>query len=291
MKRSISFILGLIIIVSLLVISPVMAEEEDKLFTLDEVVVTATKYPVEMSETSVSVEVIREEDVDSSNAANVGELLNDVTGVNIINYGGPSGQKTVHIRGSKPTQVLILMDGQSINNNQNGQKDLGQLPLSNVKKIEILKGPASALYGANALGGVVNIITKDASEKPEVNFKVAYGSYNTSNIEFNYSASEEKTGLIFALGKKSSDGHRNIPDNSGIDQLSFFSKINYQINNNSNLVFTFNYNDSDKEVPGMLNDSNSDGDYDDTYDSAGTPDATQDDLDKNYPKGIYNCGE
>ncbi len=280
MKKGIGFILVLSIIVNLVVIFPVMAEEDD-LFTMDELVVTATRYPVEMSETPVSIEVITEEEVQNTNADNVGELLDDVSGVNIRDNGG-AGLKTIHIRGSASSQVLVLMDGQPINNVQNGDTDLGQLPLSNVKKIEVLKGPASAIYGANALGGVVNIITKDIHKEANAEFKVAYGSYNTSDVKLNYSAREGKTGLIFTLNKKASDGFREIPaDNSAFDQMSFFSKIDHQINNNSNLVLIFHYNDSDKESPGMLSDSNSDGDYDDMYDLAGTPNGIQNDMDKN----------
>ncbi len=275
------YILGLSIILTLIVVTPILAVEGDFLFTLDEIVVTASRYPVELSKTPVSMEVVSEEELVNSSAESVAEILNDITGINIIDQGGPAGLKSIHLRGSNPAQVLILLDGQPINNSQNGQTDLGQLPLVYVKRIEVLKGPASAIYGANALGGVVNIITKESSGEPQTFLKLAYGSNNTNNLQFNYSTRQEETGYYVGVNKKSSAGHRKTPDNSGFEQLVIFTKINHQLNNNSKLIFTLNYNESDKDSPGMLIDNNSDGDYDDLYDSKGTPKATMDDLDKN----------
>ncbi len=266
MIKKISFILGLSIVISLIIIPPAMAVDDD-LFILDEIVVTATRYPVEVSKTPVSMEVITEEKIQNSGAKSVAGLLNGIAGVRIINNGGLSGLKTVHIRGSESSQVLILFDGQPVNNCQNGQTDLGQLPLYNVKKVEILKGPASAIYGANALGGVINIFTEDISDGTQVEFKAGYGSYSTSNVELSYSSREEKTGVIFAFNKKSSSGFRKNPDNSGLEQLGFFTKVNYNVNSNNNILLTLNYNNSEKEVPGSL--------------SLPSPSATQDDLDKN----------
>ena len=244
-----------------------MAIAKNNTYSLDEIVVTATRYPVHKNETPVSVEVINQEKINNSTAENVAEVINNIAGVNIINYGGSTGQKIIHIRGSKPSQVLILMDGQPINNNQNGQTDLGQLPLSNVKKIEVLKGPASALYGANALGGVVNIMTETADEDPSRDLNVSFGSYNSSDLEFSYSTTKEKNSYLFTIDKKSSAGFRKNPDHSGMTQLALFSKINHQLNDNSELVFTLNYQDSNKEVPGSL--------------SYQTPNAIQNDLTKN----------
>ncbi len=267
MKKSTGFIFVLSVIVMVFLAFPVIAEEGVELFTVDEVVVTATRYPVQLSETPVSMEVITEEEIENKNAESVAELLYDVAGVRIMSNGGPAGLKTIHIRGSVSSQVLILVDGQPVNNCQNGQSDLSQLPLYNVKRVEILKGPASAIYGANALGGVVNIITKSVSEKQQIELGLEYGSYNSSNIELNYSASEGKTGLAFAFSKKSSDGYREILDNSGLKQLAFFTKLNYNLSANNKLILTYNYNNSEKEVPGSI--------------SWPSPNATQDDLDRN----------
>jgi len=213
------------------------------------------------------MEVITEEEIENKNAESVAELLNNVAGIRIMSNGGSAGLKTIHIRGSVSSQVLILVDGQQMNNCQNGQSDLGQLPLYNVKRVEILKGPASAIYGANALGGVVNIITKDVSKKQQIELGIEYGSYNSSNVEINYSASEGKTGLAFAFSKKSSDGHREIPDNSGLKQMAFFTKIDHKLSSNNKLILTLNYNNSEKEVPGKI--------------LWPSPNATQDDLDRN----------
>ncbi|SJZ36122.1 TonB-dependent receptor plug domain-containing protein [Selenihalanaerobacter shriftii] len=266
MRKSLTFILIFVLALNLLVVPAVLAKEKEEKqvekeevkkeeepeisYTMDELVVIASKHPERLSETSVSVEVIDEEEIEKKNAHNVADVLRDVAGVNIRDNGGISGQKTISIRGSSAEQVLVLIDGQPVNSRQNGQIDLSLLPVDQIEKIEVLKGPASAIYGANALGGVVNITTKSGSEEPVTKVDTKFGSFKTREVTLTHRGSKENLNYNLTILKKNSDGHR---ENSEIDQSNIFTKFNYELNNNSDLTMSFKYDDSDRGAPGTIN--------------------------------------
>lgn len=131
----------------------------------DDVYVTATRVEKELQDVPMSVSVMTSEDIKRSPARTIGELLQDVPGVEIRNSGG-QGFKRISIRGENPNRVLILIDGQKLVEN----KSMDGTPLlidpSNVERVEVIKGPASVLYGSEAIGGVINIITKKGGDKP-----------------------------------------------------------------------------------------------------------------------------
>ncbi|TDO89382.1 outer membrane receptor for ferrienterochelin and colicins [Halanaerobium saccharolyticum] len=242
----------LVMLTALLIfVVPVSGEEE--VMELDELVVTASRYQESIMETPVSIEVIDQEEIEESGAQNVAELIASVPGVKITNYGGPAGSKTISIRGSDSNQVLILIDGQSINTKMIGDVDLGQILLSNLKKVEVLKGPASAVYGANALGGVVNIITKKGSDIEGLNLEFGMGSFATYKTALNYGITLANSEVMITAETLNSDGFRNDPDNSGVDQYNFSTKINYYLNQNDEFIFDIISNNSDKEIPGSVN--------------------------------------
>jgi len=126
----------------------------------DAIVVTATRGKSLTSEVPASVDVIGRETIETLSPQNMAEVLDNIQGVFIKDYGGIGGTKSISLRGSSAEQVLVLMDGQRLNNAQNGQVDFSTISTEGVEKIEIIRGGSSALYGADAVGGVVNIITK-----------------------------------------------------------------------------------------------------------------------------------
>lgn len=247
MNKRINLVLIFLVIILLITGQPLMADEGQEELFLDDIVVTASKYSEKISDTAVSMEVLTQEDIQEKSSQNVAELLRDLTGIYISDYGGLAGQKLISIRGSESNQVLVLMDGQVINSSQNGQIDLSQLPVEQIERIEVLKGPASALYGANALGGVVNIITKGGSRKPITEFKVTYGSFETQQTAFSHSGNTGRIGYNVTAVEKDSDGDR---ENSSLEQMMFFSKFDIEMDQYNDLILSFQYNDSDKGVPG-----------------------------------------
>ena len=130
-----------------------------------DVYVTATRVEKELQQVPMSVTVMTAEDVQRSGARTVGELLEDVPGVQIQNDGS-QGLKRVSIRGEDAFRTLVLIDGQKISEHKSMSGSPMLIDASRIERIEVIKGPASVLYGSDAIGGVVNIITKKGGEKP-----------------------------------------------------------------------------------------------------------------------------
>ena len=141
------------------------ADEPDPALTSEEVVVSATRVDKELLDVPMSVSVITRQDIERSPARTVGELLQDTPGVQLHRSGG-QGINRISIRGEDTNRSLILIDGQKISE----QKSMDGTPLlidpAIIERIEVIKGPASVLYGSEAMGGVVSIITKKGGTKP-----------------------------------------------------------------------------------------------------------------------------
>ena len=131
----------------------------------DEVKVTATRVEKELLDVNMSVSIITSEQIAQSGAQIVADLLKDVPGVE-LSTDGSQGMKRIQIRGDNAFRTLIMIDGQRMTE----QKSMSGTPIlidpSQIERIEVIKGPASVLYGADAIGGAVNIITKKGGSKP-----------------------------------------------------------------------------------------------------------------------------
>src|SRR5574344_768794 len=151
---------------------PVMAEDgldnmvqndgkTDRLFNLDDVVVTGTRTPKLLKDSPIQTRLITEEDIKKSDATNIQELLQqELPGVEFT-Y-AMNQQLNMNLSGFSGQNVLILIDGERLAGESMENTDFSRLTMQNVARVEIIKGAASALYGSNAAGGVINIITKEA---------------------------------------------------------------------------------------------------------------------------------
>jgi outer membrane receptor for ferrienterochelin and colicins len=137
-------------------------------------VVTGTRNDAPLSDVPVATEVIGREELEASGADNVAEALETHAGIEVES--GLAGQVIV-VQGLDPKYTLVLIDGERVIGRIGGGLDLSRIPISDVERIEIVKGPASALYGSDALGGVVNIITRRGKKKFEAEALSSYGSF------------------------------------------------------------------------------------------------------------------
>ena len=186
-KKHFLLIIGIVALIQIITVIPGLASgNENQIFSLDEIVVIASKYPERLLDSVASVEVITEEEIEAAQAENLADILSAVSGLEINDYGNAGGLKAISIRGSSPEQVLVMLDGRPMNNPQTGKIDLGQIPANIIEKIEIYRGPASAIYGANALGGVVNIITKKGKGDSKGAVNVNVGTYGAQDCEASY---------------------------------------------------------------------------------------------------------
>ena len=155
---------------------------KESLLKLDEIVITGTKSPISLSDVPVYTEIINNKEIRSSCAMTVGELVEERAGVSrIYNFDGSFNYNLI---GLDSKYILILKDGQPITGKFNDKVDLDQITIANVEKIEVLKGPGSALYGTEAMGGVINIISRDRNSLDKSEIKIQGINYSSDIKNF-----------------------------------------------------------------------------------------------------------
>jgi outer membrane cobalamin receptor len=187
---------------------PVLALPMDstKTFSLDEVVVTATRTPIPVAESPSPVEVIDGRMIREMNGTTVGDVLRSSSSVFLKERGAGGALKTLSLRGTASEHVLVLVNGTRFNNFQNGSVDLGLLPVNDVERIEIARGGSSALYGADALGGVVNVMTRRADSKLRARTELAVGSFGYQRL---LQEGQGRTGAVGLLAGYASERARD----------------------------------------------------------------------------------
>jgi vitamin B12 transporter len=144
-----------------------------------EVVVSATKTPIPVTQLTSAVEILTEEDLKRRQIKMVSDALRLSQGLTVFSTGGPGTSTSVRIRGSNSDQVLVLIDGAIMNSATTGSFDFANLTTDNIERIEILRGAQSMLWGADAMGGVINITTKRGTGAPSANAFFEYGSFSS----------------------------------------------------------------------------------------------------------------
>lgn len=147
----------------------------------NEITVTANRIPTAIQRTGSAITVIRSEDIQRANPVSMVDVLRRVPGLDISETGGPGGSAAIRIRGANAGQTLVLLDGVRLNDpsGASGDFDASMIAPGLIDRIEVLRGPQSALYGSDAIGGVINIITKKGRGAPLLGIQVEAGSYGT----------------------------------------------------------------------------------------------------------------
>lgn len=153
---------------------------KEKEETLPEVVVTANRLEEEIEKISAQIKIITKEEIEKKGLTFISDVFRMVSSIYVPANGGP-GQTagTILSRGTKSAHVLIMIDGFKVNDPPSGMFDFGSLTVDDIERIEITEGPFSTLYGSEAVGGVINIITKKGKGKPRVSLSLDGGSYGT----------------------------------------------------------------------------------------------------------------
>lgn len=207
----------IILFIFFFLIQPVKAQETQ----LEEIVVTATRIEEKIEETTSDVIVIKREDIEKMNVQFVPDVLRKIPELTLRQNGGTGKLATVFLRGGKPTQTLVMIDGVKVKSTTTGDFDFSGISVDDIERIEIVKGPQSTLYGSEAMAGVINIITKKGKGKPKIDLSFesgSYGTYKTSmsvsggnkNLDYRLTTSYFYTdGISAAKAGTERDGYKN----------------------------------------------------------------------------------
>ena len=247
----------------------VFSEEKNtagEVFDLGEVLVTEKGGDVNLATTVNTVSI---EDIERQGAQTAAEALEMIPGIDIQT--GHKGQASLKLRGFSQEDVKVLIDGVPAHESYFGSLDLDQIPVDAISRIEVIKGASSVLYGANTMGGVINIITKKGGEKPETSITASVGKNSTQNYIANHGATFGKFNYWLTGSFRSTDGFELSDDfdpnndrtglgtdyneDGGIRDLSDFTKrtlnakIGFEHDQDSKIYLSFDYHDNEKGCP------------------------------------------
>ncbi len=190
-------------------------KDKEEVFTLDEIIVSATKTAERRGDISNFVILIGQEDINKSTARTLGDRLSNEQGIDLRTYGNYGGaSEEIHIRGMGADGTLVFVNGIEVNSPSLGTADVGKISLDNIDKIEVVKGAGSLLYGTGAMAGTINVITKKP-EKDVTDLKigVGYGTKSTYEIFAEQGMYlTEDIGYYITANKKETGGFRSNSD-------------------------------------------------------------------------------
>jgi vitamin B12 transporter len=175
---------------------------------LEPVVVTATRMETPSSEVASSVTVITSEEIENKQKTTVLEVLRSVPALDVVQQGGAGQQTSVFIRGAKSEHTLIMIDGVELNDpiTPGRSYDFAHLTTDNIERIEIIRGPQSTLYGSDAIGGVINIITQKGKGKPAFFVSAEGGSFDTFRESAGGSGGNDLVHYSLGISRLDADG-------------------------------------------------------------------------------------
>lgn len=173
---------------------------------LDQVVVTGTRTKVLVRDSLAPVEVIELEEIERSQARDLVDLLKGRAGIGFTNQGGPGKLTGFHLRGSEADHVLVLVDGVRVGSATAGLTAFQDLPLDQIERVEIVRGPRSSLYGSEAIGGVIQIFTRRGGAGLSRHFRIGGGSHNLREYSGGFSHGGERGWVGADAAYRSTDG-------------------------------------------------------------------------------------
>lgn len=183
-----------------------VATENVSIKESESVIVTATRTSQTTNETLAPVIIITQDEIEQSAGADIVDLIRMHAGIEITRNGGPGQGTSIFIRGTESDHTQVMIDGVRINPGTAGGASIQMIRPSMIERIEIVKGPRSTLYGTDAIGGVINIITKKGTVQPQYRISAGYGSNQASNVTVSVYQKSETGGAGITLNKYRTNG-------------------------------------------------------------------------------------
>jgi len=185
-------------------------QDDKEPIKVEEIIISATKTPLPASQVTSAVEVITGEELERKKIKSVIDALRLAQGVAAFSNGGPGTNATVRIRGAQASHTLVVLDGTIMNSPTDGSFDFANITPDNIERIEILRGAQSMLWGADAIGGVINIITKKGEGKPTASAYLEYGSFATIREGVQASGAKGPFDLSVSLNRWDTSSFSNV---------------------------------------------------------------------------------
>jgi len=228
-------------------------QETTSAVPMEEIVVTATRNSEEVRRVPANVSVITAKDIEKSGATSIVEVLEKLESIQVRTYSGNPSQAVIDLRGfggdAPYGKTLVLLDGKRLNNPDMQSVNWLQTSLSNIERIEVIRGAGSVLYGDSAVAGVINIITKKGEGKPEVHASVIAGSYGLHDEQAGIQGSEGKVSYSFNGENQGIQGYRA---RSEFSSRGAGLNLGYQGSEIWKTSLALSYNHTDFELPGSL---------------------------------------
>ncbi|MBN4049996.1 TonB-dependent receptor [Nitrospira defluvii] len=252
------FALGFYLLFAMIGANAVHAEtiSETEVAILPPVIVTATKREIPRNENAASATVIDAKTIEEKQLRTVLDALRTVPGLDIVQTGGPGGTTSAFIRGESSSQTLVLIDGVQVNSPTLGQYNFANLTTDNIERIEIIRGPQSTLYGADAVGGVIQIFTKTGRGPFSGTFSVEGGSFDSYRESLNLNGSNERVDYSFSASRFDTEGFSKAEvgsERDGYENTSFSSRVGLHLWETSLLDWSMRYSDAKVDVDGFAN--------------------------------------
>ena len=205
-------------------------------------VTTPLRVPEEAKNVIADTTVISSDEIERAGLSSLPQLLQQQPGIEITNLGGPGKVSSINIRGTSSTHSIILLDGMRIGASTSGMTAIENLPLSQIERIEIVRGPVSSLYGQDGIGGVIQIFTKKGKKGFHPYISAGYGRYKTKEMTAGVSAGNDSTSFAFNLSGMNTDAFSAfVPDDSKANNTQNIDKDHYRNRSiSSNLSHQFN---------------------------------------------------
>jgi vitamin B12 transporter len=202
---------------------------------IDRIVVSPNRSVNKVGEVGSSVSVLNSTEIDQSGVRNVVEILRRLPGVEVVQAGGNGRTATVFVRGAESDQTLVLIDGVRVNTAADGSFDFADLRVDNIDRIEVLRGPQSVLYGSEALGGVISIITNRSSEGNALTLRAEGGSYSSHEYGIRASVLQNNVASSTSLSFATSNGISAALAGKGNSEADSYENITLSTSNDVTL--------------------------------------------------------
>ena len=221
----------------------------DTALELPNMVVTATRTETPEDEVGSAITVITAKDISDKNINNVADALRTVPGLDVVRSGSVGQQTSVFLRGANSNHTLVLVDGVEMNDpsSPTGAFDFAFLQTDNIERIEVLRGAASAAFGSDAIGGVINVITKKGEGKLKLSGVAEGGTYGTWKTGGNISGGTERVNYSFDVSRLETDGFSSADKNMGnvlpnsYRNTNLSGRTGFKVNESLDLGITLRY--------------------------------------------------